>query len=260
MCIIQGETESVSNTKILVSATRNPQHQLIVYSNSVQIATNPVAMILPFPNYSKNNAVKVIPTTQDDNAIFTKLEKIFPDEYALEVMSSNCFGSPSPRSVKLAVHRAGSYRYSIVNNLADFDKLDNNVFKLYDQNIVKIFKKYYKEYGFIVCIIDQSATYTPFMYITEKMPNNRYFIPTRHYHGHSSHSIELWDHKIYILGTNDPFKFAKMYGIELCSATEDIVPADYSLQTYIPKINQTDCKAIKMHGTLPNGDVIIQAM
>jgi hypothetical protein len=265
--MFQGGVNSVSCTNILISAVNDrPDLQLVAYFNKVDILDKPVAMILPFPNFTEKNLVEVVPTTEKDISIFKYLE------YAFNHFRG--FGSSSSREA-LAVHRAGSYRYSIVNNIEDFKYINKDVFQLYDKNIEAIFRKHYDGFGFIVCIIDKSAEYSPFIYITEKLPNNLYFIPTRHYHGHISET-DHWDHRIYILGTTEdefifeetPGVFEKTtgkfipdrYRVNSVNAYEDIDLKKLTCGKFIPAFQKESCKLITLFGNLKNCDISIKAI
>ena len=251
MCIIQGDVQNVSETNILISTVKYQSNlQLVAYSNQVKIKDSPVAMILPFPNFRKSNSVKVIPTTEKDNTIFTYLDYIFT--YAR-------YYSDESVSISIPVHRAGSYQYSIVNHIDDLKNIDNDVFQLYDKNIESIFRKYYSEFGFIVCIIDKSAKYSPFVYITEKLPNNRYFIPTRHYHGHISEK-DNWDHKIYVLGTDHKYKIKSTKNVELSYPVINIDMEEITCGKYLPAFEKNECLLISLNGNLINDDIIIKAV
>lgn len=265
MCMIQGFVDSISATKILVSVVNEePNKQLVVYSNKVNIKAEPVAMVLPFPNHSKNNFVKVLETTKATNDVFRELKEIFqPVEDTFGSLSTQSFSS---RSV-LKVHKSGNYSYSIVNRYEDFDLIDNSVFKLTDPNLQSVLRHNYTDFGFIVCIIDKSAEYTPFAYITEKMPYNTFFIPTRHYHVSSDQNQdndddEQWDHDIYVLGAmyhitsrhnRDPFR--------------TVVPrhrinrvALNAFKGYIPPLLSEYCFGLTVNGSAPNIDLMVQAV
>lgn len=199
MCIISGEIEKVSNTNI-IAAKINKNAQLTVYSNTVEINKDPVAMILPYPN--KNIVPKIIETNKNDSKVFEFIEThCFPKPLTL----SNSYSADTfsrgrgivPQSY-LRVHRAGSYRYSIAKELGDLNRADPSVFQLKSgSELTNLLKSYSdKNFGFIVCIIDLSAEYTPFAYLTSVMDNGSLFIPTKHYHTHGHNNSSTSGHKI----------------------------------------------------------------
>lgn len=278
MCIIQGEIKNVSKTKILATkvkkslTTSGKPLQLIVYSNTVELSNNgnPVAMVLPFPNYpnSKNdrrNFIKILETKPKDSKLFDYLDERFKEHTFGSSSYDGLLKNSSGRGT-LKVSRSGSYRYSIVNELSDFNKLNNNVFKL-DPDVEKILSTYYQNFGFIVCIIDTSADYSPFAYISERMPNGKIFIPTRHHHQHQNHyydfnsngilkdtenKLENWDHSVYILGTS--YHNGKI-------PTEQINVNKFNtysnLSTYIQKFKSDECKLLEIHGMQKNIDILV---
>jgi hypothetical protein len=260
MCMIQGTPEKISDTRILVSIVNTEYPlQLVVYSNKVKTET-PVAMILPFPNHSKKNFVKVLETTKKDNQIFDMLNISFiPLVFNLSVRKTKG---------KLEVLRSGSYRYSIVKSLSDFDSL-SDIFKLTDPKLQVVLSKNYQNFGFIVCIIDANTDYTPFAYITEKLPDGKMFIPTRHYHSKNQDTNPYkitnnllgdlmdagdWDHSIYILGGNST-DFSTGEKIKLEHTL--LLPVDCSWQGYIKdKFKSNECIMLKIKGDHPNQDIL----
>lgn len=260
MCIIQGEIESVAKTNILVSNTMFKNKQLTVYANQINLSNDPVAMILPFPNHTKQNFIKVLPTTNDDLEMFEYLSNVFKIQLKSFSQSLEYFDYDS-----LEVLRCGSYRYSIVSNISDFDNINKNVFKLSSKVKEILMKNYKNDFGFIVCIIDKSADYSPFAYITDKMPDNKFFIPTLHYHTHNEISPSLnfnieidegytndWDHNIYIFGTND--KMVNYLG-DVKNPVKDINKS----KIIFPKLlrNIYPCKQLKINGYNKNIDIIV---
>lgn len=260
MCIIQGEIESVAKTNILVSNTIFKNKQLTVYANQINLSNDPVAMILPFPNHTKQNFIKVLPTTNDDLEMFDYLYDVFKIQLKNFSGSLGCVEDNS-----LEVLRCGSYRYSIVTNISDFDNINKNVFKLSSKVKEILMKNYNNDFGFIVCIIDKSADYSPFAYITDKMPDNKFFIPTLHYHTHTQISSYLnlniqnheaytndWDHNIYIFGTND--KMVNYLG-DVNNPVKDIDKSKIIFPKLLGNINP--CKQLKINGYNKNIDIIV---
>jgi hypothetical protein len=214
MCIIVGNIESVSQTKIAV-VVKPDNRQLVVYSNRVMLAGNrewgddapeaakPVAMVLPFPNWSGRD-VEVVPTKPTDCDVFDALDKACSplpasmDMFGLEVDDEESF---------LEVRRSGSYRYSVAATPADLRRADPTVFAgALPADLSLLIEQYAAaQFGFIVCVIDASAVYTPFAYLCDRLPGSgAVFVPTKHYHSHDaagSADTADWDHSVYVLGT-----------------------------------------------------------
>ncbi len=207
MCIIQGEVDDVSNTRIIAAVFPNGQRQLIVYCNEVDsVGGQRVAMILPFPNpHGGDRDVHVIKTTESDMDHFDSLYNAFK-LITLNYRSANVVadGFDNDCETNLKVYRAGSYQYSIAPTAADISRADPQVFSEIPGDLSNLLGEYsIQNYGFIVCIIDHGAAYTPFAYTCRTM-NGEMFIPTKHYHSHSDGQSGLahadWDHTIYVLG------------------------------------------------------------
>jgi hypothetical protein len=201
MCMISGDVEDVSNTKIFCAFLSNNK-QITVYSNQIKTIDkpSPSAMILPVPN----KVSKVIDMTKYPN-FFEKLNK------ACTPVTKGRGGNFSfNNSAPLPVQRCGSYRYTIVPNIEQFKNVQNNVFDV-DLSCLDYMKKYYsKKFEFIVCILDKDAEYSPFAYVHD-VDQKRLFVPTRHYHTHpggtnfgfdNKGGID-WDHSIYTIDNSD---------------------------------------------------------
>ena len=208
MCIISGEAV-VSNTQIFTFATSNSR-QVMVYSNRINIFGNPVSMILPFP---QGNCQMIDIGTAD--GLFSQLDEYFPKV-------PNTFSYSLSRSAenKIAVTRCGSYQYSIVNTIDDFDNIQNNIFSL-TSSVKTVLKQHYSTgFSFLVCIIDKNAAYAPIAYV-HQMHRGNLFIPTRHEH---SDGKTDWDHSIYVIGSDS---FGK-------SATPKIDKSDIDVRPDMP--------------------------
>jgi hypothetical protein len=257
MCMFSKPIKDIGKTRILVAAlpaitsascsadasdgkipvhSGSPLRQLTVYSNEVMLPVDgsATAMILPFPVTSSTRCLDPLtcglhvhnmpPTT---SKLFKALESI-PMKGMFEFMT---FGSVRPRP-KLSVHRSGSYRYSVVPTVADFNSLDSDIFKLTsDSELYSILARHYDtgDFAFLVCIIDDSATMVPFAYEHDRLASGQLFVPTRHYHsappleyalnpfarttgyaeedyGSVKESKAEWDHKIFSIGSAPPGK------------------------------------------------------
>ena len=262
MCIISGEIERVGDTKIIAAPVENGR-QLIVYSNAVKKTNeqNPVAMILPYPNGHSN--VEVIETEERDMAVFSSLKYCF-------TVSRNKGLSCNSTNINmvhkhLEVLRSGSYRYSVATNMDDLYRIDRSVFELEPE--LDILLKSYGDrgFGFIVCVIDKSAKYSPFAYITD-MDVGKLFIPTKHFHRHSLSSSPVneadWDHDIYIIGIKGESQCRSLniisktafYGYNISSYDKP-----YSFSKYLTKaINPSYLSKFHIIGhRTPNMDIIL---
>lgn len=231
--MIVGEVEKVGKTRIVVAAAAG-HRQLVVYSNQVTLAPGgrPVAMILPFYN-GGGHGVEVVPTVPEDAALFDNLEYACKDLSLMKRGGGGTFGvadsygnSAAPR---LEVLRSGSYRYSVAPTAADIVRADPSVFTSLPADLQVLVDQYQaQQFGFVVCLLDASADYAPFAYVSDRVPGSEsLFVPTRHYHTHSGGSgsrmtFELggsgglsgsafvprgaaaataeWDHDVYVLG------------------------------------------------------------
>jgi len=193
MCIFSGPVSSVSKTKIATfccydsevkkinkrnykSKKGNPL-QLIIYENKVNINSEPVAMILPFPLIKGVNRIKLVDLSEYPN-IMDDIEDLFPYDNLVAQAYSNSLSDGAP----IPVLHVGSYKVSIVPKFSEFTNLQFNQFGL-SPDTHKLLEQYYSEdFGFIVCIIENSKKFHPIAYVHEgEIP----FIPTRHYHRHT---------------------------------------------------------------------------
>lgn len=216
MCIFDGNIESVSNTKIFTSVVypsklvvkkvngrergykipNGKPLQLVIYSNNAQVQVlekyidsdvpglkfSPTAMILPFPLINGKNRVKILDMSKYSN-FFEDVDMVFPTlkSQGFRGMITNSYSDDM-----LEIQYVGSYKASIVPNFDSFNKLQYGEFNL-KPDVKELLRKYYsKNYGFMVCILNdkntKSSQYHPFAYVHEIRSDGRIFIPTRHYH------------------------------------------------------------------------------
>lgn len=200
MCIVSGDIDDISNTKIFCGKV-SPDTQITVYSNQIKTTQKalPSAMILPVPK----KVTKVVDMSKNPN-FFDELNKA-----CQPLTRGRGTLGISTNSYSLPVERCGSYRYTIVPNISSFKELRNDIFDIDLKCIDYMTRFYSNEFEFIVCILDQNAEYSPFAYTHPCI--DTLFVPTRHYHTHThTHSHNLpgvdWDHSIYTIGcesTND---------------------------------------------------------
>jgi Putative zinc finger in N-recognin (UBR box) len=222
MCIFSGPVESVSKTKILV-APISKETQLTVYANQVHLNdNNPAAMILPFPNPTgRSDGVAMVDMTEFKDGFFKLVDRAFPEEFSWQNSDLESVGARGYSTKSLQVFDCGSYQYSVSPTYGDLDRIQSNVFHL-DPSVHALLGTHYGSgYGFLVCILKKSGSYSPIAY-TSPIINGKLFVPTRHEHGSShrhqrpwlGHSMrepiyatvnagELaddWDHDLYVLG------------------------------------------------------------
>lgn len=197
MCIITGDTKSVTNTRILVGATADGR-QLTVYSNQVQLADGAVAMILPVPK--GRDGVQFVDLSAYDD-LFDDLDAFFPkpqQNYSFGMMTN------SLQAQNLPVFQVGSYKCSFAPCIDDLGRLRFDVFQLPGNIRALLEKSYSATFGYVVCILDRDAKFHPFGYIHSLYSTRLLWVPTRHQHGTQYEEIfSHWDHEIYSLNTTD---------------------------------------------------------
>lgn len=207
MCIFDGPVSHVSSTKIFATVVmqskvvtirdtygkarrvRRPAEntkplQVTVYSNSVQIGSNhqQAAMILPFPLLKgQKNRVKILDLSRCPH-FFKRIDKLFKKKKGLMLQNALESYGFDDETGQLAVHTVGSYKASVVPNFASFDRLQYNQFNLSPEVKNLLHQHYAKDYGFMVCILRDNASYHPFGYVHELRSDGKLFIPTRHFH------------------------------------------------------------------------------
>lgn len=271
MCLINGNIEKVSKTKILAANIGNGR-QLTVYSNEVKLplSKNPVAMILPYPKGKRQ--IQVIETNSLDNDFFKDIDDCFPQN----ISWGSTFQARGVVKLKdtdyLQVFRSGDYQYSLANSLKELERINPTVFSI-KPKLQTLLQNYENDnYSFIVCIIDKSATYSPFAYITD-IVNSQIFVPSKHYHEHDNNVLfnsnllsnvyknsfssvsgsenytQDWDHSIYFINTKQQgnafrdFKNLKRYSF-----------ADFIDHTPVSNLHR-----MNINGNFQNIDIIVPA-
>jgi hypothetical protein len=197
MCIISGEIESVTKTKIFCGVNREKNRQLTVYANSVKTNSMNNAMILPvvFPESLQfHNLQNYSDFFSDCNIAFNTIRSMsFNDSYI------------TTNSQTLKVISVGSYHVSVAMNLSDLQHINRNVFTL-TNDLGNVLQKYYSQtcFGFIICQLHPNTIdYHPFAY-SHNILQQTVFIPTRHYHNNEGDTLyaDDWDHDIYLYNCN----------------------------------------------------------
>ncbi len=199
MCIISNPIVSVSQTKILVGPNKSLDRQITVYSNEVNNISNSNAMILPVPHPS---TVEFIDLTNYKN-LFTDLDSVFYTTTSNFTRGGSNL-SYGLNSAQLKVFNVGSYKVSLAMNLADLNRVDNSVFYLSPDCFQLLNSTYDSTYGFIICKLNMgSEQYHPFAYSHKMIKPGQLFIPTKHYHDHTSYIGRLsFDRELNKFGYN----------------------------------------------------------
>lgn len=211
-----GEINNVINTKIFISEVYQSKIevkkkdntykaykipvgkplQMVIYSNTVQ--TQPITydidvpgvkipksvMVLPFPLIKGKNRVKIL-DLNNYNDFFDDLDIIFPTKKTKGFRGLLKSHYLTEEDDTILVQNVGIYKASIVPSLKELNKLNFNEFGL-NANIKEILKRYYdKEFGFIICVINNTdpklIQYQPFAYVHEIRSDGRLFVPTRRF-------------------------------------------------------------------------------
>jgi len=203
MCIIQGFTDSVSQTTIVV-APMKPDKQLTVYRNTVHMAPGgkTPAMILPVP---EGDVRLLHPEDFNAAALINACSEAFPPAKA----RWTCRGY-APSFSTLDVKEVGAYRVSIVPDIDAFSRVNREVFELEDEVGKLLRREYAKGFSFIVARMrtdaDKETKFEPLAYVHKRMPDGTLFVPTYHYHkerrddyGDIRQHYD-WNHRIYAIG------------------------------------------------------------
>lgn len=292
MCIFTGEVEEVASTRIF-AALVGPKQQMTIYSNEVNLADavapvarilpknmfrqsasiSPVAMILPIPlpkdpatgKKRSPDEIKMLDVSSVKD-IFECLDAVFPKRQSesLDYDGDMSFGVKSANS--LEVHRCGSYRYSVVPDIQSLGLLDRQVFNVNVDTVKPLLETTYKDqFAYLVCIIDESAAYSPIAYVHPS--NGRLlFVPTLHEHGHG-HGIahtkvnkrkttDDWDHEIFSVDSSA--EFADGRPLEVATMLAASVPRFVGLPHY-HKIDWKKLKKRSLQGFHPNADIVLRA-
>lgn len=251
MCVIVGDVEKVANTRIVVAATAL-NSQLVVYANEVTLSGPPVAMVLPF--YNGRSGVEVIPTEPGDVELFDVLKRACePMALGLrsggQTLSCNSYGrSASP----LPVLRAGSYRYSVAPTPADLRRIDERIFRDLPADLSALIAEYAAgNFGFLVCLLDESAAYAPFAYISDRLPGGALFVPTRHFHTHPHHGAVRARGFLYptVVGDSSTATAAAASGGR--PAAETAVSVDWDHEVYVVGLEAAQLMCNSMGGLAP---------
>lgn len=191
MCVISGEVNEVSKTKIacfsigysLDANTQVTPAQLVVYSAHVDSIPPKNAFILPVYNPG-NDVNNIIPLDLSGHGnFFDVVKEIFTHWYPQYLSKSFSYlgNAAGPKDV-LPVHKVGDYSFSLMPHKRDFHRLDKNVLNVNVSALASI-DVHNDDYSFVVYQFTGTGKLdvTPFGYIcpTQK---EQLVLPTIHGH------------------------------------------------------------------------------
>jgi hypothetical protein len=228
MCIINEPVARVANTNLLGARLQDLEidgkhypRQLTIYSNEVTTEKDN-QMILPFPLIPDIPAEKQLSlfdiSSLKDAGLFDSLSCMFfdPNEMICDSIEKD---SAHSNCRFLPVIEVGSYLVTCCYSIEDLKRVDRSVFVM-SSGVNKLLRHSYpNQFGFLICKLNgskESYSYEPFAYAHCIPPSLtatelRLFLPTKHFHPHSSgwffslfrspetHDRPDWDHNIYIM-------------------------------------------------------------
>jgi hypothetical protein len=207
-------------------------------------------MVIPFPNHDRNCELVDL---SNYKLLFKDLKNSFP----------KCLSNNSPTNIP-NTKQLGSYKVSIANDITELLLVDKKEFEISD-DLIEFFKsKYKRNFGAIVCKLDEDKDYHPIGYVHSRPRKKRLFIPTMHYHKHTNESVisSDWDHTIYGMDSRAPTKQFKHHieSESSCGITlpESIEKIDFSKLPIKPP-SKCIWKA-DIHNYSKNHDILISDM
>jgi hypothetical protein len=257
MCIIADQVKDVTSTSIAVfhvgymlgtdktdktdKTTTPTPAQLVVYSAQVESMVDRNAFILPVYNPSRRPEM-IIPVDMSKlNDFFFRLELIFqkwfPSKQKGNWAHTNSFGLGSDNV--LPVHKVGNYKFSIMPNKKDFERINQSQLNIDPMAKVSI-DMHSDDYSFIVYQFFKKGKVDiePFGYLCEASSPNSMVVPTIHGHPHnqmlgfdmgSVHTFVHYESKFEQLATYDHL----IYALVKC-------PEDHAKI----KLDQSDLKSV----------------
>jgi hypothetical protein len=216
MCIIADSVKDVSKTNIAIfqvgyvmGNSNNPiPAQLVVYSAQVESEVDSNAFILPVYNPS-NQVENIIPVDMTNgNLFFSEIKSLFGKWFPQRI--SNSWTNSRVAESALPVHKVGNYKFSIMPNKKDFERIDQTQLNI-DPNAKVSIDVHSDNYSFIVYQFFKKGKIDiePFGYVCPT--NNSVFVPTIHGHPHNQtlgfatrplnefEQLASYDHTIYVL-------------------------------------------------------------
>jgi len=201
MCIILGEVNRVSKTKLFVLPNKDKTRQMTFYSNVVGTHDDNM-MILPVPGEGPIELHRI-----EYKQMFRDLERSVTSTSRPEqsnYLSRSASASASPRDT-LEVFNHGSYLVSIAPQIEDLFRLDKSLFEFTPELFDFFAKHYNRQFSYICCVLKPGTQkYEPLCYSHPMHSSEKLFVPTLHYHNHGGrvHTDSAdWDHMIYSVNT-----------------------------------------------------------
>lgn len=254
MCIILGEVNRVSKTKLFVLPNKDKSRQMTFYSNVVGTSEENM-MILPVPCGPCGQGASIELHTIDYKKMFHDLKRSVTSTSRSEpggYLTRSFSAAASPRE-PLEVFNHGSYLVSIAPQIEDLFRLDNSVFDFTPELFDFFAKHYNREFSYLCCVLKPGTKkYEPLCYSHPLHSSGKLFVPTLHYHNHEGH-IETdtadWDHLIYSVNTSEKANlgFTSNYSNEVDWSK---FPKEFQKE----KVNSIRCS--KITGHYPNKDIV----
>jgi len=196
MCIFSKPVSHVSKTNIVSAialGNNNTRYHVVSYGNQVSLdqrygSTN--AMILPIPNNARDlvllqshhighneasSSSSSSSSSSPESAIMDWSRALHKrsHEYVQRTIRRNAsnsacddvsFSLGARKGGTLTVVSVGSYRCSIVHNIADAERLDANLFRMNDSLKAVLRQRYGDVFGFIVAVLSDTKEFHPFTY------------------------------------------------------------------------------------------------
>jgi hypothetical protein len=189
MCCFNLPIDHVHSTRIFVG-TRNGQ-QITVYSAA--LIGQRIEMVLPVRTRGAKGVEFIDMKAYPE--FFTDCERAMVLGSRSKAPTTQIMASAGAAPY-LEVQQVGDYKVSFAPSWVDLDRADPRVFQL-SQRLKQVLTAHYPvgEYGFVIYKPDHSGEMHPLAYRHPVEPGARFFVPTRHEHGHAGPPD--WDHNIY---------------------------------------------------------------
>jgi hypothetical protein len=250
MCILLGQVDRVSKTKLFVLPNKDKTRQMTFYSNVVATPDDNM-MILPVPGKGHIELHRI-----DYKHMFQDLELSVTSTYkSSRTMYLTRSLAASTSGETLEVFHHGSYLVSIAPQIEDLRRLDSSLFDMTSELFQFFHKHYNREFSYICCILQPGTKeYEPLCYSHPLHSSGRLFVPTLHYHNHGGHihtEKADWDHMIYSVNTAEKANlgYTSNYWNEV---NWNEFPKEYRKE----KINSIRCS--KITGHYPNKDIAFE--
>ncbi len=250
MCCFSGPipVPEVQNTRIFARMGQRG-NQVLVYQMAVEVPED-LAMILPVP-VAKGAGEKAMQFFD-----LSKYPAFFADLHALYPMpqyfssGNDPFGSaPDRAAVRLPVIAVGAFEASFVPGIADFHRLDER-FRLPDQVWDEL--PGYADYGFAVFKLKKGKGEAhPMAFSFPSADPKKLFFPTLHIHDGKVHDEERFDHTLYMQGSRAEMGGGWEESPGLASSKVKWRQTHGMVRPELHVLRRP------MHGTFPNGDVVV---